>query len=187
MSVITGQELATYMGLTYATYQSQFDRAIESAELAVAAELGALTFGAGSSEDTLEIKTSRNVVEIKNGILTTVTALTIDGIEVDLDKVQTSYWLVAYEEGFTRGGVVVISYNHGYANKAAMPAMLAEAILQTGSWMFTKTGIGPHIGDRKTSEKLGDWAATYSLEKGFEGSIPSIARKLVQEFKKAPV
>jgi len=181
MSVVTSVELAAYLGVDEPTYRTALNKAILSAELVVASELGALSLDDDSSEDTVEIKTARNIVEIKNGILTAVTALTINGDAADLDDVQTSYWVVAYTEGFTRGDVVVISYDHGYADSSEMPPRLFEAVLQTAEWMYN----GEHQGGQKSSEKLGDYAVSYNVNAG-TFTIPDVPRKLIQEFARAP-
>ncbi len=169
------------MGVDHATYESQLNRALNAAELAVAAECGALELVQAEPTESYEIKTNRNIIELRNGILYSVTSVAIDGTAVDLSKVQSSYWVIAYEEGFTRGGTVVVVYKHGYADSSEMPARLLEAVLQTAEWMFH----GNHKGRTKTSEKIDSYAVSYSSKEGVV--IPDIVKDYVRPFTKVQI
>ncbi|MCK5020344.1 MAG: hypothetical protein KAS32_25120 [Candidatus Peribacteraceae bacterium] len=180
-TVVTSQELATYMSVDHGTYEAQLNRALNAAELAVASECGALDLVQVEATETYEIKTNRNVLELRNGILRSVTSVSIDGTALDLDKVQSEYWVIAYTEGFSRGGTVIVVYKHGYADSDDMPPRLLEAVLQTAEWMFKEH----HKGRTKTSERVDDYAVTFSSKRGVV--VPDIVKDYVSEFTRARV
>jgi len=184
MSVLTPTELGTHLdmdGGEIAAATVQLQRAIDTAELTVAQELGTLKLERlAVVDEDITIRTDRKSIELTNGLLQAITSLTLDGKTIDLANISTGLWLVQYSEGFRRGGVVVLNYNAGYLDSTEMPDAMVRGILELAEFMYK----GNHKGRRKTSERIGDYAVTYKSD-GSGLDAPEAVKSLLRRFKRA--
>ncbi len=176
MAIVTKTELATYMGIAEDTIP--MEKALNSAELSIASELGALTLVQATAIENIELRTSRNRIEINNGVLYEIVSVTIDGKAVTLTDLKQSYWYIQYKESFGRGAAIVLTYKHGYKDSTEMPTRLLEAVLQVASWFYNEAPVGR----KAKAERLGDYSITYSSDGPI--GVPDIAKNLITEFRR---
>ena len=178
MSILTTAELAAYVQETEDAVPMQI--ALDDAEAAVAAHLGAvdLIFESGAT-DTLRKGMTGFVLPMSKGLVVAVSAMTIGGTAIDTDDVQTDWWAISYSPGIGKNAEVAVTFDRGFADSSELPAKLLQALLFTSRWTWEEG----HQGRQVTSERIGDYAATYGdIAKSQYDAVPDHAQNLLREY-----
>lgn len=160
MAIVTSATLAARLGVADS---SKVAGAVAMGEAQACAYIGCEQLDLTSQSERIRPPRDRDSIEITKGPLTVLTSLSVDGTEVDLADLTSSYWSVGLYDltaKFACGKTVAVAYQSGWANEAALPANVLEAVLLAGvqSYSVDLTAGGLV----RTAESLGDWSISYS-------------------------
>lgn len=141
MSLVAPSDLANY--LREDASASGLQAAIDAAEAVVAAYLGAPSLAQRTVSEVHVMLPSRakTLIELLEGPLTALSAVTVDGTALDLSKVRASYWAIAYPEGFGAGASVRIDYTAGW-DAATLPAAVRQAVILVAASIYARPDAG---------------------------------------------
>jgi hypothetical protein len=169
------------MGVDAATDRLQ--EALDLSEFLVAAHVGALTLvDEVPTTFSINIKRSRDRIEVGNKIIRAVTSVTVDGDARDAADYNTGvrHWTIESVLGFTKGVDVVVVYESGYENEAGLPDRMKQAILATAAEVHRERAGSSGL----TSEKIGDYSWTAGKNEKGDSPLPMASQVLLEEFTK---
>jgi len=169
MSLLDAAELAAWLGEP--ADQPRLSPCLAAAEVLVAARLGAPGLEERSVAVTLTVARERRVVELPEGPLTHLEAVSLDGRDLPLDELATAPWLIARATPFPCGGRLALAYLAGWAAEA-LPEALRRAVLLTAGSLWARGA------DSETGEaRLGDYAVQHgSLHDGLPAPAVALIR-----------
>lgn len=158
MSLVQPATLAARIGVS--ATDAKLPGAISVSEAQVAAFIGADTIEQTDRTERVRPARDRDTIEISFGPLTSLTTISIEGETVSVSDFTLQPWgigLVDLSKKFAANKTVLLTYKSGWANEAALPLNVKEAILIAGGQAFT---LDP-TGRQKVSESIGDWSASW--------------------------
>lgn len=115
--------------------------ALDAAEAAVAAYLGTSTLAERSLSETHVMPRTKTLIELRDGPLTALTSVAVDGSTLTLSDIQSSPWAIGYSNGFDEGATVVISFTAGWTS-TNLPASVKQAVLLTAASIYARPDAG---------------------------------------------
>lgn len=164
--------------------------AIQAAQALVAAYIGAETLATEARTERIVPPRPRGTVPLRLGPLTSITAVAVNGRQIDLDQVQQGYWAIGYLAGFGAGQEVVVEYVSGWDSvgtdgESHLPERLRAALVMTAANVVNK---GADAGGGKISESIGDYSVGYAAPSVASitglALIPADAALLLNRFKR---
>jgi hypothetical protein len=159
MSLVQPATLAARIGVS--ATDAKLPGAIAMAEAMISAYLGSDQLDQATRTERFRPVRDRDMLETKYGPVTGLTSLTIDGTAVDVADLTFDFWSIGIADlsmKFAQGKSSVAVYVTGWANEAALPVAIREAILISGGQAFT---LDP-TGRQKIAEAIGDWSASWA-------------------------
>jgi hypothetical protein len=152
MSLVQPATLAARIGVS--ATDAKLPGAIAMAEAMISAYLGSDQLDQATRTERFRPVRDRDMLETKYGPVTGLTSLTIADLTFD-------FWSIGIADlsmKFAQGKSSVAVYVTGWANEAALPVAIREAILISGGQAFT---LDP-TGRQKIAEAIGDWSASWA-------------------------
>jgi hypothetical protein len=176
MPLITAADLASWLGVDPSS--PRLDAAISVAHDLAAAYVGTDSLEAMDRIETITPPRDRNTLELRYGPLTELISVMIAGDPVG--DIEAGAWIIGRRNGFRAGVVHTVAYRTGWDpddSGAGAPSQVRSALLMIASAVHAR-GID---GGTKTSERIGDWAATFSVDSGI---VPDDARLLLRHYRR---
>jgi hypothetical protein len=158
MSLVQPATLATRLGVS--ATDAKLPGAISVAEAMIAEWIGARTLAQESWTEKVRPKRDRDTLEISHGPLTGLTSISVDGTTQDVADFNLGYWGITVDDldyRWSSNKTVSLTYVSGWANEAALPPSLLEAIIIQSGQAFT---LDP-TGRQKISEAVGDYSVSW--------------------------
>lgn len=189
MSLVTAATLAARLGVPVS---DKVTGAVEAGEAAVLAWLGAETLATANQSVRVRQTFDRDTLALPEGILTSLTTLTEDGVSIDIATIVAKYWWLEQEDlkcKFRGGKLFRAEYVTGWANEAALPAPIREAVLLASSQVYNiDMSAGGLV---KTGESLADWSVSYTqmqtVAQSAITSLPVSSLSLLGKYKRPGV
>jgi hypothetical protein len=182
MSLIQPATLADRLGVSASDVKVTY--AISAAEQLVAEYIGARSLAEASRTEKIRPPRDRETVEVSHGPMTALTSVTVDGTAQDVGDFLVGYWGLGIsdpEVKWAANKTVSLAYTSGWANEAALPLSLKEAILIVGQQSYTRDPTGR----LKASESIGDFSVSWVNEaQSGLNPIPITATTLLTAFKR---
>jgi hypothetical protein len=160
MSLVSSTTLALRLGVSDGP---KVAGAVAAGEAAVLQFIGTDTLALTVRSDRMRFPRERESLPLNFGPLTTLTSITLDGEAVsNADVIAKPWWLEREDPAtlFKCGSTYRLAYSTGWANEAALPEAIREAVLLTGMQSYTIDASGGGL--VKTSETIGDHSVGYS-------------------------
>jgi hypothetical protein len=159
------------------------------AEAMAAAYIGTDTLEQTARSESITPPRDRANLEVSYGPITAVGAVTDkdgDSLHDSNNELTFDNWRIKLEDGFCQNKKCLLEYTTGWVKKGEgasdLPARVRQAIVIIACTVYRR---GPNAGSI-TSERLGDWAATYAEPKtGKSALLPDDAAMLLRAYRRA--
>ena len=182
MSLVQPATLATRLGVS--ATDAKLPGAISVSEAMIAEYIGARSLAQVNRVEIILPKRDRDTLEISSGPMTSLTSISVDGTAQTPGDFILDYWGLRLSDPELKWAAtkkVSLAYVSGWANEAALPPSLLEAILIVGQQSFTRDPTGR----LKSAESIGDWSVTYeSSEQSGLNPLPITATTLLTAFRR---
>jgi hypothetical protein len=112
------------------------------------------------------LKYDSELIELRDGPIVEVTAITVNGTAMDLDDVIIGWWTIQYPDGWSRGDVIKVDYLVGWGDisggSLTPPDGIVQALIQAAAQVFNTPSSD------LVYEKIGDY--TKQTAQGVPGS-----------------
>lgn len=185
MSLVQPGTLADRLGVSASDVKVTY--ALSAAEQLVAEYIGARSLAQVSQTEKIRPSRDRDTLEVSFGPMTALTSITVDGTAQTVGDFLVGYWglrISDLELKWSANKTVSLAYTSGWANEAALPASLKEAILIVGQQSYTRDPTGRLLASRS----IGDYSEAWvSDAQSSLNPIPITATTLLTAFRRPQI
>jgi hypothetical protein len=159
--LLSVQDLADWLSIP--NDSPRIAESLAAAEALAASYIGAESLEETSRSEDITPTRDKTTLPLRFGPLTTLLSVVQDGDE--LDDIQSDYWMIGTADGFRAGQKYTITYRSGWSNDTGgspVPTAIRNAILMIAGGIYSRGADG----GAKSSERIGDWAASYVTQSG---------------------
>jgi len=150
VSLVPVADLRAYLREDGAT-DAGLQAALEAAEAAVAAYIGAPTLAERAVTEVHRLPRAKTLVEVRDGPLTALSKALLDGEEITAE-LQTSFWAVARYESLPEGAELELQFTAGWTS-VNLPAQVKQAVLMAAASIYAR----PDAGVARLGSPDGSW------------------------------